>query len=396
MPLVTAADFPGINATPDNSGLAEGIFQALHGVGQRAEQRRVENAALLKEQLKITGDQFAFVAGIKDFKTQKRQFAKIAANAAAKGLDTKVFEEGMDIENKEKFNLYLARASLNLGRGLQEVETAVLGKGAKLVDKATGEEIASNTEDTTPSTDIGKARADLDAGLITQEDFDAINSAPPEFQSSIGKLISDKRIAVNAYGEGSPQVQSIQAAIDSDVAGEGPKLTDIAGIRKEFTKQSGDFIKMRDAFNKIQSASDTGAGDVSLIFSFMKIIDPGSTVREGEFATAEQTAGVPTRITNLYNKAVDGDRLGNEQREAFKSEAQNLFDAQKQTQIQLETVFNGLAERQNIDPRDVTLDFIGDVRNQLPQPAKKAVVIDDLTVKDLKDLSDEELSRLAE
>jgi len=184
----------------------------------------------------------------------------------------------------------------------------------------------------------------------------------PKFQTDVGKSVADRELAVNLFGDGSPQVQAFDEAFSAK-ATDDVKLTDVAGLRKEFTKQSGDFIKIRDAFNKINSASDTGAGDVSLIFSFMKIIDPGSTVREGEFATAEATAGIPTRIRTLYNKALSGERLGAVQRDNFKSEAANLFHAQLKTQTTLEGTFSELAVRSGMNPQDIAIDFMGETRN---------------------------------
>jgi hypothetical protein len=204
------------------------------------------------------------------------------------------------------------------------------------------------------ATQAGDADTLIAEGLAKQKET-------AKFASTVGKLIADKELSDNMFGENSPQSQAIQEVIDADEAGEPPSLTDISGIRKEFTKQSGDFIKIRSSFNKIKSASDTGAGDVSLIFAFMKIIDPGSTVRESEFATAEQTAGIPTRIVTLYNKALEGDRLGPTQRANFKAEARNLFGAQLEIQRQLEGVFRGLATRQKIDPNNVVIDFVGDL-----------------------------------
>ena len=46
---------------------------------------------------------------------------------------------------------------------------------------------------------------------------------------------------------------------------EPPKQSDIAGLRKEFTTLSGDFIKVRDAYQRIKaSAQDPSpAGDLS-------------------------------------------------------------------------------------------------------------------------------------
>lgn len=58
--------------------------------------------------------------------------------------------------------------------------------------------------------------------------------------------------------------------------------------------------------------------DIALIFSFMKTLDPGSTVREGEFATAANAGGIPDKIVATYNKALKGEFLSDDkQRQAF-------------------------------------------------------------------------------
>jgi len=153
-------------------------------------------------------------------------------------------------------------------------------------------------------------------------------------------------------------------AIESDRKGEGPKLTDISGARKEFTKLSGDFITLRDAIGKVEQAAlnPSAAGDLSLIFNFMKIQDPGSTVREGEFATAQNAAGVPDRARAQYNRIVSGERLTENQRQDFVDTAGRAFASQTDKQIQLEESFKSIAERQGMAPEDVVVDFIGEGR----------------------------------
>jgi hypothetical protein len=37
----------------------------------------------------------------------------------------------------------------------------------------------------------------------------------------------------------------------------------------------------------------------------MKMLDPTSVVREGEFATAQNAASIPIKIVNMYNKALE-------------------------------------------------------------------------------------------
>lgn len=133
-----------------------------------------------------------------------------------------------------------------------------------------------------------------------------------------------------ALGEG----QRLVGAETGRVIAEGAeKPRDVSSIVKDFRgrhdKLTQDFKDVDAAFRKVNSASDNAQGDMSLIFGFMKLLDPGSTVREGEFASAEQATGVPGRIVNLYNRALEGTRLGDDQRSGFIGEAKKLFDAQQ-------------------------------------------------------------------
>ena len=58
----------------------------------------------------------------------------------------------------------------------------------------------------------------------------------------------------------------------------------------KFEANSSDFFKVRDAFNRVVTSAEdpSAAGDLALIFNFMKTLDPGSVVRESEFSTAAQ------------------------------------------------------------------------------------------------------------
>ena len=69
------------------------------------------------------------------------------------------------------------------------------------------------------------------------------------------------------------------------------------------------------------------AGDLALIFNYMKVLDPGSTVREGEFANAQNSGSVPNRIVALYNSVINGTRLSDPQRNDFVNRAGQLFNS---------------------------------------------------------------------
>ena len=81
---------------------------------------------------------------------------------------------------------------------------------------------------------------------------------------------------------------------------------------KDFTASKSDYQKMKDS-----AKEDTGPGDVALIFSFMKMLDPGSVVRESEFAIAQNSGGLLESLVVSYAKAKDGDRLTSKQRSNF-------------------------------------------------------------------------------
>lgn len=138
------------------------------------------------------------------------------------------------------------------------------------------------------------------------------------------------------------------------------KITDIASARKEFARLSGDFITIRNSFDQIKAvaARPSAAGDVAMIFSYMKMLDPTSVVREGEQATAANAAGVDDRLRNTYNRLLTGERLTTEQRGDFIAQSENIYLDRLGKQRALERQFSAVAQRQGMDPRDVVLDFV--------------------------------------
>jgi hypothetical protein len=97
--------------------------------------------------------------------------------------------------------------------------------------------------------------------------------------------------------------------------------------------ESKDYFGAKQAYNSVLAANDDPgpAGDIALIFAFMKTLDPGSTVREGEFATAESAGSVSDSIWNRYNRVLKGERLG-ETRSDFVNQARLAFERKRKQQ----------------------------------------------------------------
>lgn len=103
--------------------------------------------------------------------------------------------------------------------------------------------------------------------------------------------------------------------------GSNPAVKTLAAVRPQV--QIIGQIARRAAAGEQISAAD----DLALIFSYMKMLDPGSVVREGEFANAQNTAGIPERIVNAYNNALRGTRLTDRQRGEFFRSATGVMNA---------------------------------------------------------------------
>ena len=181
------------------------------------------------------------------------------------------------------------------------------------------------------------------------------------FSSTIGKLLEDQAKAIKMFGEDSPQALAFDEAIQQEQVGEEASLSDVRGMRQEFTKLSGPFIEFRDAYQTILASAEDpdGAGDLSLIIAYMKLLDPGSVVREGEFETVRQTGAISDRLWGLYLNVKDGDRLTPELRDQFLGRADKLFDRRLASQRDLEQSFTNLADVSDIPVEQVVIDFVG-------------------------------------
>ncbi len=181
-----------------------------------------------------------------------------------------------------------------------------------------------------------------------------------------------------------------QTDIDTDLKKSKNQFDQIDKLRSRVDTASKEFNKVRDANNRVEAIFDTNKqaqeaakfaekvranpkaikditdsteafGDMALIFNFMKMLDPGSTVREGEFATAANTGGADEKIINFYNNALKGTRLTVEQRAGLRKQATGLFNKAK-TQNDKDTA----KFRKSAEAFDLPMDQIFDQPEQQP------------------------------
>ena len=185
-------------------------------------------------------------------------------------------------------------------------------------------------------------------------------------QPKTGKMLSPQEVAqmrlpvgTVVYQEpgGEPKIlykPEVPGAAKDPSAGEKPD-----DLRKEWTNLTGDYRKIGSAWAKVRDAgaNPSAANDIALIFGYMKMLDPTSVVREGEFATAQKAGNIPTRIWALYNQMLDsGQRLTDAQRQDFLRSAYGVIKSQVPMIDSLKNQYTEIARGSKIDPRRVIVD----------------------------------------
>ena len=140
------------------------------------------------------------------------------------------------------------------------------------------------------------------------------------------------------------------------------------GLRQEFNQITSSMRDVALSYGKIKSAEKAasdqdgkngkrkGAADIALIFNYMKLLDPGSVVREGEFATARNAGGVPDRVIAYYNGVMKGDLLSDEVRTSFVAAAEEVLKPYRDQFHATKIRYSNLAKSEGIEPDRVVMN----------------------------------------
>jgi hypothetical protein len=149
-------------------------------------------------------------------------------------------------------------------------------------------------------------------------------------------------------------------------AGGGASKKDEATLRKEFEQRQDvkDFRKARTQFNALRETAlnpnATAQDDIAVIFQFMKTLDPTSTVREGEFATAQNAGGIPDNIRNAFNKAQSGTRLNSKMRRQMAETAYKSYQQFRNAYNSVAGEYRSYASDYGVNPDRVARTYTPD------------------------------------
>lgn len=186
----------------------------------------------------------------------------------------------------------------------------------------------------------------------------------------------------------------------------GPDPTELRGWSNDFDKDVAPFVEQASAYQRLENIFDNkqtagaeyiqaarqnakftdaivpedqqAAADIALIFAFMKTIDPGSTVREGEFATAQNAGNLSERLKAQYNSLLrGGGRLTDEQRQGILIQANRAYGQAQADFKSVRSRYEDRMSRLDMDPSLITYDLyqprfgFNDAPRETPQPVSQ-------------------------
>lgn len=304
--------------------------------------------------------------------------AQIAEQKSQKDFERDLLRSQYDNELKKEFESYKATLPVQAVVELEQRANILRSQGYNVTaaDLAAEDFLTQRLNNANIQANINKTNKEIDQ--LGKPGFN-------ELQTGVNNGTISADVANQQFG---------QNVFQTPVKDNKPDYGDIDSFRKEFNSLTSDYRSVGDAFARIQASfnNPSPAGDLSMIFNYMKALDPDSVVRESEFANAENARAwfdknyVPTWIRLAYEKAVNGGRLTPEQRLDFYNMATELFKSQQETFKNIFDAYGRIADERGWNRQDVLIDpYTGILNNTSGQTTAAQAT------PDLSNISTEEL-----
>ena len=145
--------------------------------------------------------------------------------------------------------------------------------------------------------------------------------------------------------------------VTTNVMGEQKTFENTQKLRSNFSQEPiyKGFQEVKSAFSQINDGLNlkSPAGDLAAATKFMKILDPGSVVRESELAMAMKATGALDRLQNYAKNVVTGNKLTPAQRDDFRKLSQQFYNSSATQFNEKQAEYTDIATRYGFNPTDV-------------------------------------------
>lgn len=252
------------------------------------------------------------------------------------------------------------------GRRASRMEPSVLKEAAAKADRAVADAITAQAtatnapERAAADAALARAQADkakVDAKFAEQNILADLKKKAADLgltQAQTNSAIAQTRKLGVETATAALQLEALKATGGVDPT---KKFEQEEKIRKEWQARSKVYSDLSGTFSNIQASAGakTGPGDIALITGFMKMLDPGSVVRETEFATARDTAGLFDRLANQAQKLQSGQifSLDSKQRQEYVALAKQYLDAAQKKADQEKKDLGVVVKNYALNPENV-------------------------------------------
>jgi hypothetical protein len=217
------------------------------------------------------------------------------------------------------------------------------------------EEFYAPTETATGLVQFGKRGGKQETGY----------KAPPksETPTPLARLIAER----DALPPNDPRRATYDAAIKGETQGRGtvvniPTARDLqkdeSGLRDQLEGRlkGMDWPGTQSAMQRILTAPQTPAGDVTIVYALAKANDPSGAVREDDFNKLAQSGSLGQKIQSLYEEANSG-RMTPEKRKELIDTALSFYRIREQGVNKLLSDYEGIAKRSGLNIENVIAPF---------------------------------------
>lgn len=309
--------------------------EALYAAGMRQAPKYSNSARGVSDLLQRRGAQAGQAKSESDQERQGLLNRLTQAQIDAKGRGENPGDDDYKRAMAERLRALAARetATVEAKTGAAETADAELEVDRRILGKIVGEDLS------------GMSRKGIDSAMrqlnISERDKARLRERAAAIEAARAKAASGAEAKAKA---------------DAAKAERGDmKMTD--DLRKEFNGLPWvrTYKEIEGAFGKVKTSSqeNNASGDLALIYAYMRLLDPGSAVKEGEFANAEKAGGMLDKAKVWTSKIEDGERLTPEMRARFVSSALRLYDEHKKQEESEVAKYRGLATKRGLNADDV-------------------------------------------
>lgn len=398
---------------------------------QKAHMQRVQFANNIAKQAFAYADKTGLKQGTPEYDQAVRQAAEPFRGAMSQAFGHADTGEPIDV------NALRSLASMDVTSGAQHNKFTVhpgtgllvdltTGTTQEIIDPATGKRVVDPRYNTDVEYNLGISKALpklVEQGHIRLPQADVINQQrsgkyiQPQQVPTIQMDQAEQQALIQAAREDNPDVQMRDAAraringlaqqpqtdfnhipsfaereqTKADIQQKAKIPENEAKMRDDYIAQSKPFRELSEAYQKTKAlfdkAKDSAPATLAAATAYMKLLDPGSVVRESELGMALAATGKLDKAANFMNEMKNGKVLTASQIKEFKAAVKDVYKASKSQQLKLDKFYKETSERQKLNPENIIQNMgqYGDYKS--PEELKAAVANGELDIEEAKDIA---------